>query len=50
MDIFRLLDRPMAEQVIAVPKISCSSCPSREPQTGTCGGSADDSYFLKADR
>ena len=36
MDSFRLLDRPMAEQVIAVPKISCSSCPSRavlrEPQ------------------
>ena len=25
MDIFRLLDRPMAEQVVAVPKISCSS-------------------------
>ena len=49
MDIFRLLDRPMAEQVVAVPKISCSSCPSRavlrEPQTGTCGGSADDSLF-----
>ena len=25
----RLLDRPMAEQVIEVPKISCSPCPSR---------------------
>ena len=36
MDTFRLLDRLVAEQVIAVPKISCSSCPSwavlREPQ------------------
>ena len=35
-DAFRLLDRPIAEQVIAVRKISCSSCPSRavprEPQ------------------
>ena len=29
MDAFRRLDRPIAEQVIAVPKISCSSCPSR---------------------
>ena len=29
MDAFRLLDRAMAEQVVAVPKISCSSCPSQ---------------------
>ena len=28
-DAFRLLDRPMAEQVIEVPKIFCSPCPSR---------------------
>ena len=28
---FRLLDRPIAEQVIEVPKISCSPCPSRVP-------------------
>ena len=37
MDAIRRSDRPIAEQVIAVPKISCSSCPSRavlrEPQT-----------------
>ena len=37
MDALRRLDRPIAKQVIAVPKISCSSCPSRavlrEPQT-----------------
>ena len=36
-DAFRILDRPMAEQVIEVPKISCSPCPSRslipEPQS-----------------
>ena len=36
-DALRLLDRPMAEQVIEVPKISCSPCPSRsrvpEPQS-----------------
>ena len=36
MDALLRLDRPIAEQVIAVPKISCSSCPSRavlrEPQ------------------
>ena len=36
-DILRLLDRPIAEQVIAVPTVSCSSCPSRsrlpEPQS-----------------
>ena len=35
-DILRLLDRPVAEQVIAVPTVSCSSCPLRsrvpEPQ------------------
>ena len=35
-DILRLLDRPIAEQVIAVPTVSCSSCPLRscvpEPQ------------------
>ena len=29
MDATRRLDRPIAEQVIAVPKISCSSCSSR---------------------
>ena len=33
----RLLDRPIAEQVLAVPTVSCSSCPSRsrvsEPQS-----------------
>ena len=29
MDAFRPLDRPIAEQVIEVPKISCSPCPSR---------------------
>ena len=45
-DALRMLDRPMAEQVIEVPKISCSPCPSRslipEPQSGgTVGGSAD---------
>ena len=28
-DILRLLDRPIAEQVIAVPTVSCSSCPLR---------------------
>ena len=36
-DILRLLDRPIAEQVIAVPTVSCSSCPLRsrvpEPQS-----------------
>ena len=36
-DVLRLLDRPLAEQAISVPKISCSSCPSRsrvpEPQS-----------------
>ena len=33
-DILRLLDRPIAEQVIAVPTVSCSSCPlrSRDPE------------------
>ena len=30
-DALRILDRPMAEQVIDVPKISCSPCPSRSP-------------------
>ena len=30
-DALRILDRPMAEQVIDVPKISCSPCPSRCP-------------------
>ena len=34
---FRLLDRPIAEQVITVPTVSCASCPSRsrvpEPQS-----------------
>ena len=37
MDILQLLDRPIAEQVIAVPTVSCSSCPLRsrvlEPQS-----------------
>ena len=36
-DALRILDLPMAEQVIEVPKISCSPCPSRslipEPQS-----------------
>ena len=36
-DALRLLDRPLAEQAISVPKISCSPCPSRsrvpEPQS-----------------
>ena len=36
MDAVRLLDRPISEQVIEVPMISCSPCPSRvrvvEPQ------------------
>ena len=36
-DVLRILDRPMAEQVIEVPKVSCSPCPSRslipEPQS-----------------
>ena len=36
MEALRLLDRPIAEQVIAVPSVSCSSCPLRscvpEPQ------------------
>ena len=54
MDAFRHMDCPVAEQVIDVPKISCSSCPSRavlrEPQTGTCGGSADDPLLPQADR
>ena len=31
MDTFRLWDRPLAEQVIEVPEISFSSCPSRVP-------------------
>ena len=31
MDSLRLLDLPIAEQVIDVPKISCSPCPSRCP-------------------
>ena len=30
-DVMRMLDRPMAEQVIEVPTISCSPCPSRSP-------------------
>ena len=30
-DALRMLDRPMAEQVIEVPTISCSPCPSRSP-------------------
>ena len=31
MDFFRSLDSSIAEQVIEVPTISCSSCPSRSP-------------------
>ena len=31
MDVFRALDSSIAEQVIEVPKLSCSSCPSRSP-------------------
>ena len=31
MDTLRILDLPIAEQVIEVPKISCSPCPSRVP-------------------
>ena len=30
-DALRMLDRPLAELVIAVPTISCSPCPSRSP-------------------
>ena len=30
-EAFRLLDRPIAEQVIEEPKFSCSACPSRCP-------------------
>ena len=30
-DTLRFLDLPIAEQVIEVPKISCSPCPSRSP-------------------
>ena len=30
-DALRILDRPISEQVIEVPKISCSPCPSRSP-------------------
>ena len=30
-DAFRILDCPMAEQAIEVPRISCSPCPSRSP-------------------
>ena len=30
-DTLRILDFPIAEQVIDVPKISCSPCPSRSP-------------------
>ena len=30
-DALRILDLPMAEQVIEVPRISCSPCPSRFP-------------------
>ena len=31
LDVARLTDLPSSEQVIEVPKISCSSCPSRSP-------------------
>ena len=30
-DALRILDFPIAEQVIEVPRISCSPCPSRSP-------------------
>ena len=30
-DALRVLDFPLAEQVIEVPKMSCASCPSRSP-------------------
>ena len=30
-DTLRILDLPIAEQVVEVPKISCSPCPSRSP-------------------
>ena len=30
-DTLRILDRPIAEQVIEVPMVSCSPCPSRSP-------------------
>ena len=33
-DVLRILDFPMAEQVIEVPTISCSPCPSRSPIPG----------------
>ena len=31
LDVFRALDSSIAEQVIEVPKLPCSSCPSRSP-------------------
>ena len=31
LDVARLMDLPISEQVIEVPKVSCSSCPSRSP-------------------
>ena len=45
-DALQILDCPMGEQAIDVPKISCCPCPSRspvpEPQVnGTVGGSSD---------
>ena len=33
-DALRILDCPMAEQAIEVPKISCCPCPSRSPVPG----------------
>ena len=45
-DTLRILDLPIAEQVIVVPNISCSPCPSRSrvPEaavSGSVGGSAE---------
>ena len=31
LDVARLMDLPISEQVIGAPKVSCSSCPSRSP-------------------
>ena len=31
LEFFRRMDLPVAEQVIVVPRISCSPCPSRSP-------------------
>ena len=46
-EALRLLDRPIAEQLIEVPPVSCSPCPSFSCScsavSGTVGGSADHS-------